>query len=266
MGQRICSCITQPSAMTPPSVPKGGELATHTHTSALLYLQPACRFMVFIHTSEDTLTTSVCCWCLLSGWTYLSVSLARWKHCLLFRGSIRPTSSTSAAHTAGIMQTETHPNSNISAGDWLSVYVCAAYSIYMYSARLWLSTCIRVHKHTCESVEPHICSRADLRDCSSKQQPCPWPMSVHLFCACFHVWSRIKFLFVYMDLEGSYVHSFGTFMTGVITLSFLWRKYAKCPLWYSSRLLLFPNLCRLALILNCVFADLYIFSVKAGVL
>lgn len=98
--------------------------------------------------------------------------------------------------------------------------------IYMYSTCLWLSTCIRVHNHTCEFVEPKLWLRADLRDSSSKQRPCPWPMSVHLFCACLDVWSQIKLLLVYMDLKGWRVHVLAPLcQRDYSKLFFLRRKY-----------------------------------------
>lgn len=143
--------------MIPPSLPKGDELMTHTHFTCTLLqhvqhvslqLPPAWRFMVFIYNSEDSLTTSVYCWCLLSGWTCLSVSLARWKHCLLFQRVNRTNQfNQCSSHSRYYADWKKHPNSNNSAGDWPScLRVCSIYTcivlVYDYQHA---SACINIH-------------------------------------------------------------------------------------------------------------------------
>lgn len=225
--QRISFCITQWSAMIPPSVPKGGELVTHTRSTCTL-----------LHYAFNMFP----CSCLLHGglWCLSILQRTQWLHLCIVgafcqaglvcqfpwpagntafssRGSIRPTSSTSAAHTAGIMQTEKHPNSIMT----ISVPVCSIYTcivlVYDYQHA---SVCINIHVNlwsrsfawgqisgTAAANSDHVSDRC-------------------LFCACLNVWSRIKLLFVYMDLEGWCVHVLAPLCQGDYShLSFLWSEY-----------------------------------------
>lgn len=143
--------------MIPPSLPKGDELVTHTHSTCTLLqyfqhvslqLPPARQFMVFIYTSEDSLTTSVYCWCLLSGWTFLSVSLALLETLpSLPEGQSDQPVQPSAAHTAGIMQTGKTPKlKHFCRRLTICLRVCSIYTcivlVYDYQHA---SACINIH-------------------------------------------------------------------------------------------------------------------------
>lgn len=240
--------------MIPPSVPKGGELVTHTRSTCTLlhYFQgvslqppPARRFMAFIYTSEDTLIKSLYCWCLLSGWTCLSRSLARWKHCLLFQ-RVNQTNqfnqcSSHSRYYADWKNTQTQ--TFVQEAD----HRCPCVQhMYMYSTSLWLSTCIHAHKHTCEFVEPKICLRADLRDSSSKQATLSLTnVCSSILCLSWCLVSNKTSLFTWIWKDD--VCMFWHLYASVITLTCLSCRVnmANCPFWCSSRLLFLAHFCSL---------------------